>query len=150
MARSSHRQRWSTGGCTPPATGRTSCVPLSARWVSGSRWVAHQGQTPPTCALLPTPPTSAAERQAASGGEVLLPHLRHARHGDVHEDRRRRRGGLVLRVHVRLLRQPVALAAVARRAARNDVVPRRRAALRTRDHVVHRQRGVARAAVLTG
>ena len=51
------------------------------------------------------------------------------------------------RVHVDLVRQPVALAAVARRAGRDDVVPARRAALRARDHVVDGEAG-AGAAVL--
>ena len=52
--------------------------------------------------------------------------------------------------HVRLPRQPVALAPVAGRAAGDDVVPGRRAALRARDHVVDGQVAALVAAVLAG
>ena len=50
-----------------------------------------------------------------------------------------RRARLAARVHVCLRRQPVALAAVARRARGDDVLPARVAALGARDDVVDRQ-----------
>src|SRR5436305_3485729 len=53
-------------------------------------------------------------------------------------------------MHVGLARQPVALAAVAWRAARDDVVPRRRAALGARDHVVDGEVASLASAVLAG
>src|SRR3954465_5525829 len=79
--------------------------------------------------------------------QVLLPGRRDRRRRELDEDVRARDPRLDPGVHVDLVRQPVALAAVARRARSDDVVPPRRAALGARDHVVDGQRG-ARAAVL--
>ncbi len=56
---------------------------------------------------------------------------------DRDEDVGSRGAGLGARVHADLGGQPVALAQVARRAGGDDVVPRRAAAARARDHVVH-------------
>ena len=83
--------------------------------------------------------------------EVLLPGGGDRRRGHVDEDRRSSaRCGAARGQHVRLLRQPVALAPVARRAAGDDVVPGRRAALRARDHVVDGEGAALVAAVLAG
>src|SRR5215210_3276404 len=71
--------------------------------------------------------------------QVLLPGRRDGRRGELDEDMGARRVGLHARVHVDLVRQPVALAAVARRAGGDDVVPPRASALGARDHVVDRE-----------
>src|SRR5437879_5917663 len=87
---------------------------------------------------------------AASGRQVLLPHVRDHRHGDVHEDRGTGWGRLGARVHARLLRQPITLTAVTGCAAGDDVVPRGPATPRTGDDVVDGEVVVAAAAVLAG
>src|SRR5688500_13651991 len=80
------------------------------------------------------PPSWAAGKLRVE--QVLLPGRRDRRRGELDEDVRARRARLLARVHVDLVREPVALAAVARRAGGDDVVPARAAALRARDHVV--------------
>src|SRR3954453_13923834 len=71
--------------------------------------------------------------------EVLLPGRRDRRRGELDEDVGVRRARLLARVHFDLVREPVALAAVARSARGDDVVPARSAALRARDHVIDRE-----------
>src|SRR6185312_10537247 len=86
-----------------------------------------------------------------SGGlrQVLQPGLRDRRAGDVDEDLRARGAGGAARVHAGLTGQAVGLAAVARGAGGDDVVPAGGAALGAGDHVVDRQVRT-RAAVLAG
>src|SRR5688572_13375362 len=83
------------------------------------------------------PPSWAAGKLRVE--QVLLPGRRDRRRGELDEDVRARRAGLLPRVHVDLVREPVALAAVARRAGGDDVVPARAAALGAWDHVVDRE-----------
>src|ERR1700733_12530610 len=84
-----------------------------------------------------------------SGAQVLLPGDgdRRARHVDEHGGGRGAR--LLLQAHARLARQRIALAAVAWRARRDDVVPARATALGPGDHVIDGQVR-ARPAVLAG
>src|SRR5947208_1539605 len=77
------------------------------------------------CAGSPTRGAAALRRF----GQVLPPGRRDRRRGELDEDVSARRPRLHARVHVDLVREPVALAAVARRAGRDDVVPARAAAL---------------------
>src|SRR6188472_912818 len=82
--------------------------------------------------------------------QILLPVLRNLRTSDLDEDRRPRCLRRVLRVHVDLAGEAVALAAVAAGAGGDDVLPDRLAAAAAGDDVVDGEAGFARAAVLTG
>src|SRR5205823_1060846 len=82
-------------------------------------------------------------------GQPLTPRRRDRRRRDVDEDLWVWGAGLARRVHVRLDRRHVALAAVAGRARGDDVLPARRPTLAARDHVVDGEVR-ARAAVLAG
>src|SRR5215210_5726684 len=97
-----------------------------------------------------TGPFVRPEPEAPSGRfvqQVLLPGRRDRRRGELDEDVRARDPRLHARMHVDLVREAVALAAVAGRARGDDVLPARAAALRARDHVVDGE-ARARAAVL--
>src|SRR4029453_17037854 len=71
--------------------------------------------------------------------QVLLPGRRDRRRRELDEDVRARDPRLDARVHVDLVREPVALTAVARRAGGDDRVPARRVALGARDYVIDGQ-----------
>src|SRR5690349_9172736 len=85
-----------------------------------------------------------------SRGQILLPGRRDAGGRDLDEDVRPRRLRCLLGVHVDLLGQAVALAAVAGGAGGDDVLPDRLAAPTAGDDVVDREAGLAGAAVLAG
>src|SRR5204862_698750 len=89
------------------------------------------------------------DRASGRFWEPLPPRGRDRRARDVDEDLRVRHAWRMARVHADLLGQRVALAAVAGRARRDDVLPGRGAALRAGDDVVDGEVG-ARAAVLAG
>src|SRR3954454_21106033 len=80
--------------------------------------------------------SGATSRSGRFVEQVLLPGRRDRRRGELDEDVRAGDPRLDPRVHVDLVGEPVALAAVARRAGGDDVLPPRVAALRARDHVV--------------
>src|SRR4051812_2450092 len=91
---------------------------------------ARRAAGDPASALYWYPGDQAAESddptQGGSGGfveQVLLPGRRDGRRGELDEDVGARGARLHPRVHVHLVRQPVTLAAVARRAGGDDVVP---------------------------
>src|SRR5437868_8599116 len=81
--------------------------------------------------------------------EILLPGDRDGRAGHVDEHRGAGRAGLLEQAHADLIREGIALAAVARSARGHDVVPARAAALGARNYVVDGEVRT-RAAVLAG
>ena len=90
------------------------------------------------------------DRAARPAAQIRLPRHRDTGRGDPDEHRRPRRPRVIGRMHRGLARHPVALAAVARRAGGDDVLPRRRPAAAAGDHVVDGQPGGLAAAVLAG
>jgi DNA gyrase subunit A len=109
-------------------------------WVLGNRCPGFSA---------PSPTALRCGRQI-SRRQILLPGRRDAWTGHLNEDVGPRRLRCVLGMHVNLARQPVALAAVAGGACRDDVLPDRLAAAAAGDDVVDGEAGFARAAVLAG
>src|SRR5437868_5200749 len=83
--------------------------------------------------------------QARLRRQILQPRRWDRRTCDVDEDAGVRRVRLLEQLHADLARKGVSLAAVARRARRDDVVPARLTALGSRDHVIDGQVGAGAA-----
>src|SRR5581483_7619795 len=94
-------------------------------------------------------PGTARDARGLLRREVRLPGDWNRGAGHVDENRGAGRAGLLEQAHTDLIRERVALAAVAGGAGGDDVVPTRAAALGPGDHVVDGEVG-ARAAVLAG
>ena len=134
------RGRGSPGRSRRSPSGRST-----ARRASRRRAAPAHAQRQP--ARSPLRSTRRPRSRSPYGAEVLLPALRDLRRREADEEHGRRRPRARGELHVHLVRQPVPLAEVARRAGGDDVLPGGVAALRARDHVVERQPPAARAAV---
>src|SRR6185503_13419918 len=129
--------RWWWSSASSPAVAGNRPAGPGAPWPSRPPRTRRRSSPRPRCG------------RATSGGlrQVCAPRRRDGRAGDVDEHLGPRRARLGARVHADLPWQVVALAAVARRARRDDVLPARRPSLGARDDVVDGQIG-PRAAVL--